>query len=95
MIDKVAKCKSKEYQIGYKKMKGSGGAGKLTKVAIKRIQEFKEIQGHYGGAIRKNSGDLDKMKGAAWAIWRHRKMGLIKNVVSGVMVLTKISCQDM
>ena len=66
LIDKVAQCKSKEYQIGDKKMKGIGGAGKLTKVAIKRIQ------GHYGGAIRKNSGDLDKMKRAVWAIWHHR-----------------------
>ena len=75
LIDKVAQCKSKEYQIGNKKMKGIGGAGKLTKVAIKRIQEFKEIQGHYGGAIRKISGDLDKMKGAAWAIWHHKECG--------------------
>ena len=47
-------------------MRGIGGAGKLTKVAIKRIQV------HYGGAIRKNSGDLDKMKRAGWAIWHHR-----------------------
>ena len=48
-MDKVAQCKSKEYQVGNKKMKGIGGAVKLTKVDIKRIQ------GHYGGAIRKNS----------------------------------------
>ena len=53
------------YEHGNKKVKGIGGAGKLTKSAVKRIQ------GHYGGAIRKNIGNLDKMKTAIWAIWHH------------------------
>lgn len=66
LMDKVAQCKSKEYVVGKKKVRGIGGAGKLTKVAIKRIQ------GHYGGAVRKNVGDLEKMKKSIWAIWYHR-----------------------
>ena len=38
----------------------------MTKGAVKRIQ------GHYGAAIRKYVGNLDKMKAAIWAIWHHR-----------------------
>ena len=43
----------KENLISYK---GIGGASGLTKKAIKLIQ------GHYGGAIRGNVGDLGKIK---------------------------------
>ena len=66
LLDKINQCKGKVYQHGNKKVKGIGGAGKLTKAAVKRIQ------GHYGGAIRNNIGSLDKMKTAIWAIWHHR-----------------------
>ena len=71
LLDKVTQCKSKSYEYDQngkkKKVKGIGGAGKLTKAAIKRIQ------GHYGGAIRKNVGNLVKMKDSIWAIYYHRK----------------------
>ena len=43
--------------------KGIGGANLLTE---------KKIQGHYGGAIRNNAGDLEGMKKAVWGIWHHR-----------------------
>ena len=67
LFDKVNECRGKVYTVDKKKIKGIGGAGKLTKAAIKRIQ------GHYGGAIRKNVNDLEKMKKAIWAILFHRK----------------------
>ncbi|XP_059166973.1 uncharacterized protein LOC131949201 [Physella acuta] len=67
LLDKVAENKNVSFTEGGKKYKGIGGKDRLTKVAIKRIQ------GHYGGAIRSNVGNLDKMKKAIWAIWEHRK----------------------
>lgn len=51
---------------GDKLVRGIGGIGKLTAKAIK------SIQGHYGGAIRNNVGDLDGMKKSIWAIYHHR-----------------------
>ena len=66
LLDKVAELKSKRFKEGRKSYKGIGGAGGLTKKAIK------VIQGHYGGAIRGNVGDLGKMKTAVMAIWKHR-----------------------
>ena len=56
LLDKVSKCRGKVYTVDKRKIKGIGGAVKLTKAAIKRIQV------HYGGAIRKNVNDLEKMK---------------------------------
>ena len=66
LLDKVVELKSKRFKEGRKSYKGIGGAGGLTKKAIK------VIQGHYGGAIRGNVGDLGKMKTAVMAIWKHR-----------------------
>ncbi|KAI0222586.1 hypothetical protein LSAT2_026167, partial [Lamellibrachia satsuma] len=66
LLDKVAELKSKRFKEGRKSYKGIGGAGGLTKKAIK------VIQGHFGGAIRGNVGDLGKMKTAVMAIWKHR-----------------------
>ena len=42
LLDKVAELKSKWYKVGRKNYKSVGGAGGLTKKAIK------VIQGHYG-----------------------------------------------
>ena len=67
LLDKVNECKGKVYTLDKKKIKGIGGAGKLTKAAIKRIR------GHYEGKIRKNVNNLEKMKKAIYAIWFHRK----------------------
>ncbi|XP_059163145.1 uncharacterized protein LOC131946415 [Physella acuta] len=66
LMDKVSECKGKLYKENGKQYKGIGGAGRLTQSAIKRIQ------GHYGGAIRKNAGNIVAMKKAVWAIWKHR-----------------------
>ncbi|GFR58719.1 phenolphthiocerol synthesis polyketide synthase type I Pks15/1 [Elysia marginata] len=63
LLDKISQTKGKVFQHSNKKVKGIGDAGKG---AVKRIQ------GHYGGAIRKNVGNLDKMKAVIWAIWYHR-----------------------
>ena len=38
LLDKINQRKRKVFQHGYKKVKGIGGARKLTKGAIKRIQ---------------------------------------------------------
>ena len=35
-------------------------------------KDIRQIQGHYGGAIRGNVGDMGKMKIAVMAIWKHR-----------------------
>lgn len=45
---------------------GVGGKGKLTAKAIKNIQ------GHYGGAIRNNCGNIIGMKEDIWHIYNHR-----------------------
>lgn len=66
LMDKVKQCKHKIYVHEGKKVTGIGGARKLSQKAIKRIQ------GHYGGAIRANTGSLEDMKKAVWAIWEHR-----------------------
>ena len=66
LIDKVAELKSSVHSEGGKKFKGIGGAAGLTRKAIK------SIQGHYGGAIRGNVGDVGNMKTAVMAIWKHR-----------------------
>lgn len=71
LMDKVAECKGKVYEENGKKYKGIGNAGRLTTRAIKRIQ------GHYGGAIRKNFSAVSKMKKSIIAIW--------KTVVNGVL----------
>lgn len=65
LIDKVAEMKSKPFRGG-RSYKGIGGAAGLTRKAIR------QIQGHYGGAIRGNVGDMGKMKIAVMAIWKHR-----------------------
>ena len=61
--DKVTECKGQKYtdEKG-KNFTGIGGAGRLTATAIKRIQV------HYGGAIRKNIGNMGKMKRDIMAI---------------------------
>ncbi|GFR61724.1 hypothetical protein ElyMa_003564100 [Elysia marginata] len=66
LMDKVSENKNKTFTENGKTYRGIGGVGRLTKTAIKRIQ------GHYGRAIRKNIGNLDKMKSSIWAIWKHR-----------------------
>ena len=45
--------------------KTAGGKGRLTDVIIDKIQNY------YGEAIRNNSGDLNSMKNAIWAIYNH------------------------
>ena len=65
-IDEVAELKSSVHSEGGKKFKGIGGAAGLTRKAIK------SIQGHYGGAIWGNVGDVGNMKTAVMAIWKHR-----------------------
>lgn len=69
LIDKVNEHKGKPFEdnVNGKSYIGLGGAGRLTKCAIKRIQ------GHYGAAIRKNSGGMGKMKKSIWAIFHHRE----------------------
>ena len=66
LTEKITQCKSKTYQHNGKSYKGIGGIRKLTKKAAWRMQ------GHYGAAIRNNSGDLAAMRKAVWAIWHHR-----------------------
>lgn len=66
LTNKVAELKSKSFVHNGKTVKGIGGKGKLTKPAILRIQ------GHFGAAIRKNTGNLPQMKQDIWAIWEHR-----------------------
>ena len=66
LLDKINQSEGKVFQHGNKKVKGIGGARKLTKGAVKRNQ------GHNGAAIRKYVGNLDKMRAAIWAIWHHR-----------------------
>ena len=66
LMGKVRQLNSTVFDNDGKSVKGIGGAGKLTQKAILRIQ------GHYGGAIRKNAGDVRAMKKAVWAIWKHR-----------------------
>lgn len=51
---------------GEKKYIGLGGKGRLT------AQQIKNIQGHYGAAIRGNS-TVEGMRAAIWAIFYHRK----------------------
>ena len=65
LLDKLAELMSKQFKEGRKSYRGIGGAAGLTKKAIK------VIQGHYGGAIRGNVGDLGEMKTAVMAIWKH------------------------
>ncbi|GFR87354.1 hypothetical protein ElyMa_000744800 [Elysia marginata] len=86
-LDKISQSKGKVFQHGNKKVIDIGGAGKLTKSAVKRVQ------GHYGGAIRKNEGYPDKMKAAVGATWHHRN-GDNRNVMNlvSVMNLIRISC---
>ena len=67
LMDMVAKCKTKTYKVGSRTYKGIGGQGRLTQKAITRIQ------GHYGGAIRSNTGNLNAMKKSIMAIWKHRR----------------------
>ena len=43
LLDKVNECKGKIYTVDKKKIKGVGGAGKLTKAAVKRIQDIMEV----------------------------------------------------
>ncbi|KAK6967885.1 hypothetical protein BgiMline_027735 [Biomphalaria glabrata] len=78
LMDKVAECKGKVYEENGKKYKGIGNAGRLTTRAIKRIQ------GHYGGAIRKNFSAVSKMKRVSW---RFGNIGVafMKTVVNGVL----------
>ena len=66
LMDKTNECKGKVYVENGKKYTGIKGAGRLTISAIKRIQ------GHYGGAIRNNSGNITAMKKAIMGIWKHR-----------------------
>ena len=56
--DAITRCKGNVYEYNLKSIKGIGGQGKLTKKAVWRIQ------GHYGAAIRNNTGDLAAMKKA-------------------------------
>lgn len=66
LTNKVTEFKGKTFVHGGRTVKGIGGQNKLTKKAILKIQ------GHYGAAIRKNVGKLDKMKQDIWAIYKHR-----------------------
>lgn len=66
LMDKVTEYKNTQFVDGGKKFKGIGGVGRLSQKAIKRIQ------GHYGGAIRANPGDVAGMRKAIWAVWKHR-----------------------
>ena len=51
---------------GEKKYIGLGGKGRLT------AQQMKNIQGHYGAAIRNNQ-TVGGMRAASWVIFYHRK----------------------
>ena len=66
LMDKVAACKGKTFKFNKKTVKGLGGAGRLTKKVIKNLQ------GHYGAAIRNNPGNVAAMKKAIWATFKHR-----------------------
>lgn len=66
LIDKVTELKNKTFVEKGKNHREIGGKGKLTQAAIKRIQ------GQYGAAIRNNAGDILKMRGDIWAIYKHR-----------------------
>ena len=66
LMDKVKECKSKKFEEHGKKYTGIGGRAGLT------MKQIKRIQGHYGGAIRANVGDVEKMRTAVWAVWKHR-----------------------
>ena len=58
--------KGKSFKEEGTRYRGIGAVRKLTKKAMKSIQE------HYGGAIRDHPGDVVAMRNAIWAIWRHR-----------------------
>ncbi|KAK3765046.1 hypothetical protein RRG08_023564 [Elysia crispata] len=66
LMDKVAQCKGQKFQENGKAYTGIGGAGRLTSKAIK------PIQGHYGGAIRKNCHSVEAMRKSIWSIFHHR-----------------------
>ena len=67
LTKKVDELKKQTFNHNGKTVRGIGGQGKLTKKAILKIQ------GHFGAAIRKNSGNLENMKRDIWAIYNHRK----------------------
>ena len=66
LTNRVAELKSTTFRHNGKPVKGIGGRAGLKKAAILKIQ------GHFGAAIRQNSGDLRAMKKAIWAIFEHR-----------------------
>ncbi|XP_070185057.1 uncharacterized protein, partial [Littorina saxatilis] len=66
LTSKVTELKKTKFPKNGKTVTGIGGKGGLTKKAILAIQ------GHYGAAIRNNSGNVKGMKKAIWAIWEHR-----------------------
>ena len=66
LTNKVTEHKGKSFVNNGKTMKGIGGKGGLTKKAILKIQ------GHFGAAIKNNTGNLLQMKEDIWAIWQHR-----------------------
>ena len=66
LMNKVSEFKQKPFLHNGKITKGIDGRRGLTPKAIK------EIQGHYGAAIRKNVNNTDQMRKDIWAIWEHR-----------------------
>ncbi|KAK7089330.1 uncharacterized protein [Littorina saxatilis] len=67
LTNKVNELKKETFVSNGKTVKGIGGQNKLTKKAILKIQ------GHFGAGIRKNAGNLQKMKQDIWAIYNHRR----------------------
>lgn len=59
------KKKEGYYSKEKKKVIGLGGKGRLTEAVMDSLQNY------YGNAIRKNVGDIGKMKDAVWAIYYH------------------------
>lgn len=66
LLDKISQCRGNVHNFARKKVEGIGGAGKLTKASVTRIQ------GHYVGAIRKHLSDVEKMKETIWQTWHHK-----------------------
>ena len=65
LTNKVTEQKGKNFVHNGKTTKEIHGKGGLTKKAILKIQ------GHFGAAIRNNSGNLTQTKQDIWAMWHH------------------------
>lgn len=65
MSTRLLKLKSKKGRQELSDGKTIGGRGRLTGAAIKQISIY------YGLAIRRNTGSLQKMKEAVWAVYFH------------------------